>query len=164
MPTDDLRPPDPNDAAWMRVALTEADAATAHGDVPVGAVIVDAAGNELARDHNRREESGDPTAHAELLALRTACLRQKHWRLEGATVFVTLEPCPMCAGALVNARVARVVFGAHDPKAGALASLYTLGSDTRLNHRFSVTPGVLAAEGARRLTEFFARLRAAGEK
>jgi len=164
MPSDDLPPPESSDEAWMRVALAEADAATAHGDVPVGAVIVDAVGAELARDHNRREETGDPTAHAELLALRTACLRQKHWRLEGATVYVTLEPCPMCAGALVNARVARVVFGAHDPKAGALASLFTLGSDTRLNHRYTVTPGVLALEGARRLQAFFAKLRAAGEK
>jgi tRNA(adenine34) deaminase len=164
MPTDMPTQLAPDDEAWMSLALSEADAAPVHGDVPVGAVIVDAAGNELARDHNRREETGDPTAHAELLALRTACLRQKHWRLEGATVFVTLEPCPMCAGALVNARVARVVFGAHDPKAGALASLYTLGSDTRLNHRFTVTPGVLATEGARRLTAFFAKLRAAGEK
>jgi tRNA(adenine34) deaminase len=164
MPTDTPAELASNDEAWMSLALSEADAATVHGDVPVGAVVVDAAGKELARDHNRREQTGDPTAHAELLALRTACLRQKHWRLEGATVFVTLEPCPMCAGALVNARVARVVFGAHDPKAGALVSLYTLGSDTRLNHRFTVTPGVLAVEGARRLSAFFAKLRAAGEK
>jgi tRNA(adenine34) deaminase len=164
MPNDAPPPPDAGDEAWMRVALAEADAATAHGDVPVGAVIIDADGNELARDHNRREESGDPTAHAELLALRTAAARQRHWRLEGATVFVTLEPCPMCAGALVNARVARVVFGAADPKAGALASLYSLGTDTRLNHRFTVTGGVLAGEGARRLSDFFAKLRAAGEK
>lgn len=164
MPNDEPRPTDASDEAWMRIALTEADAATAHGDVPVGAVIVDADGNELARDHNRREETGDPTAHAELLALRTACLRQRHWRLESATVYVTLEPCPMCAGALVNARVGRVVFGAHDPKAGALASLFTLGNDPRLNHRYTVTPGVLGPEGARRLQAFFAKLRAAGEK
>jgi tRNA(adenine34) deaminase len=150
--------------AWMCVALAEADAATLHGDVPVGAVVVAADGRELARDHNRREERSDPTAHAELLALRAAAAQNAHWRLEGATLFVTLEPCPMCAGALVNARIARVVFGATDPKAGALTSLYTLGSDTRLNHRFTVTGGVLAAEGARRLSEFFAKLRAAGEK
>ncbi len=148
----------------MRIALAEADAAALHGDVPVGAVIVDTDGRELARDHNRREVLADPTAHAELYALRAAAARRGHWRLEGATLFVTLEPCPMCAGALVNARIARVVFGAHDPKAGALSSLFTLGSDTRLNHRFAVTGGVLAAEGARRLTEFFAKLRAAGEK
>jgi tRNA(adenine34) deaminase len=158
-------PPAPtDDEAWMRVALAEADAATLHGDVPVGAVVVAADGRELARDHNRREERADPTAHAELLALRAAAAQNAHWRLEGATLFVTLEPCPMCAGALVNARIARVVFGATDPKAGALASLYTLGSDARLNHRFAVTGGVLAAEGGRRLSEFFAKLRAAGEK
>jgi len=127
-------------------------------------VVVAADGRELARDHNRREERADPTAHAELLAVRAAAARNAHWRLEGATVFVTLEPCPMCAGALVNARVARVVYGASDPKAGALTSLYSLGSDTRLNHRFEVKSGVLAAEGAGRLSSFFAKLRAAGEK
>ena len=158
-------PPAPSsDEAWMRVALAEADAAPAHGDVPVGAVVVDADGRELARDHNRREQRADPTAHAELLAVRAAAVRNGHWRLEGATVIVTLEPCPMCAGALVNARVARVVFGATDPKAGALTSLFSLGSDGRLIHRFEVTAGVLAAEGAWRLSNFFAKLRAAGEK
>ena len=148
----------------MAVALAEADLAAEHGDVPVGAVVVDASGVELARDHNRRELAADPTAHAELLALRAAAARRGHWRLEGATLFVTLEPCAMCAGALVNSRIARVVYGAFDPKAGALASLFTLGSDARLNHRFSVTSGVLATEGARRLSAFFAKLRAAGEK
>ena len=158
-------PPAPHDdETWMRLALAEADAATLHGDVPVGAVVVGADGTELARDHNRREERADPTAHAELLAVRAAATKNGHWRLEGATVFVTLEPCPMCAGALVNARVARVVFGATDPKAGAVASLYSLGSDTRLNHRFEVKGGVLAGEGAWRLSNFFAKLRAAGEK
>ena len=169
MTTDDTTaagaPPAPlDDDAWMRIALAEADAAASHRDVPVGAVVVTADGRELARDHNRREERADPTAHAELLALRAAAARSGHWRLEGATLYVTLEPCPMCAGALVNARIARVVFGATDPKAGALTSLYSLGSDTRLNHRFAVTGGVLATEGARRLTEFFAKLRAAAEK
>jgi len=153
-----------DDEHWMRLALAEADAAAVHGDVPVGAVVVDADGNELSRDHNRRELARDPTAHAELLALRAAAARRGHWRLEGATLFVTLEPCAMCAGALVNSRIARVVYGALDPKAGAVASLFTLGTDTRLNHRFTVTSGVLAAEGARRLSEFFAKLRAAGEK
>ena len=153
-----------SDERWMRVALAEADAATLHGDVPVGAVVIDADGQELARDHNRRELTADPTAHAELLALRTAAAHRGHWRLEGATLFVTLEPCAMCAGALINSRIARVVYGALDPKAGAIESLFTLGSDTRLNHRFVTTSGVLALEGARRLTEFFARLRAAGQK
>jgi tRNA(adenine34) deaminase len=153
-----------DDELWMRVALAEADAAALHGDVPVGAVVVDADGLELSREHNRREERGDPTAHAELLALRAAAARRSHWRLEGATLFVTLEPCAMCAGALVNARIARVVYGASDPKAGAVESLFAIGTDARLNHRFALAGGVLAVEGARRLSEFFAKLRAAGEK
>jgi len=148
----------------MREALAEADEAARHADVPVGCVIVDAAGNVLARDHNRREQQGDPTAHAELLALRTAATHIGHWRLEGATVFATLEPCPMCAGALVNARVTRVVYGATDPKAGAVQSLFEIGRDPRLNHRFQVTSGVLASESAERLRAFFAKLRAAGER
>ena len=143
----------------MREALKEADLAPTHGDVPVGCVILDANGVELARDHNRREERADPTAHAELLALRAAAGKLGHWRLEGAVVFVTLEPCPMCAGALVNARVGRVVFGASDAKAGALQSLFEIGQDLRLNHRFQVVPGVLASEGAARLKAFFAKLR-----
>lgn len=148
----------------MREALNEADQAPLHGDVPVGCVILDAFGAELARDHNRREERADPTAHAELLAVRAAAAKLGRWRLEGATVFVTLEPCPMCAGALVNARVARVVFGASDSKAGALESLFGIGRDGRLNHRFQVVPGVLANEGAARLKAFFAKLRAASSE
>jgi tRNA(adenine34) deaminase len=154
---------DPLHEQWMREALKEADLAPAHGDVPVGCVILDAAGVELARDHNRREERADPTAHAELLALRAAAAKLGHWRLEGATVLVTLEPCPMCAGALVNARVGRVVFGANDAKAGALVSLFEIGRDLRLNHRFRVVPGVLAPEGAAKLKAFFAKLRASSE-
>jgi len=152
------------DLEWMRIALAEADLAPTHGDVPVGCVVVSEDGAELARDHNRREELGDPLAHAEALALRSAAGRRGHWRLDGATVYVTLEPCPMCAGALVNARVSRVVFGGLDPKAGALESLFTLGRDARLNHRFEVTGGVLREESARRLSEFFSKLRAAGQK
>jgi tRNA(adenine34) deaminase len=148
------------DLRWMTQALHEADQAPLHGDVPVGCVVVDAQGVELSRDHNRREERADPTAHAELLALRAAAAKLGHWRLERATVFVTLEPCPMCAGALVNARVGRVVYGATDPKAGALHSLYEIGRDLRLNHRFEVASGVLAEEGAARLRAFFAKLRA----
>ena len=144
----------------MQEALSEADLAPLHADVPVGCVIVSADGEELARDHNRREERADPTAHAELLALRAAAAKLGHWRVERATVFVTLEPCPMCAGALVNARVGRVVYGASDPKAGALHSLFEIGRDLRLNHRFDVASGVLAEEGAARLKAFFARLRA----
>jgi tRNA(adenine34) deaminase len=143
----------------MRLALVEADLAVLHGDVPVGAVVVSAAGIVLARDHNRREERADPTAHAELLAVRQAAHSQGAWRLEGATVYVTLEPCPMCAGAMVNARIARLVYGASDPKAGAIGSLYQLGSDPRLNHRFEVEAGILAEEGGRRLSQFFSERR-----
>ncbi len=143
----------------MEQALLESDLAPLHGDVPVGCVILDEHGAELARDHNRREERADPTAHAELLALRAAAAKLGHWRLERATVYVTLEPCPMCAGALVNSRVARVVYGASDPKAGALQSLFEIGRDARLNHRFEVQAGVLAEQGAARLKAFFAQLR-----
>jgi len=144
---------------FMRRALAEADRATEHGDVPVGAVVVSADGSLLSSEHNRREQLSDPTAHAELLALREATRRTGSWRLEGATLYVTLEPCAMCAGALVNARIARVVFGAADPKAGALVSLYQLGADPRLNHRFEVEGGLMGDEGARKLSEFFAELR-----
>jgi len=148
-----------NPEDFMRLALAEADLAPAHGDVPVGAVVVSADGQVLAQDHNRREERGDPTAHAELLAIREATRRLSGWRLEGATVYVTLEPCAMCAGALVNARIARLVFGAADPKAGAVVSLFEIGRDPRLNHRFQIEAGLMAEEGGRRLSRFFAELR-----
>ena len=154
---------DPDDL-WMREALGEAERATEHGDVPVGCVLVDADGTELARAHNRREVDADPSAHAEVLALRAGCARRGHWRLDGTTLYVTLEPCPMCAGALVNARVSRLVFGASDPKAGAVQSLFAIATDPRLNHRLEVRGGVLPAEAAALLQAFFARLRAAGEK
>jgi tRNA(adenine34) deaminase len=144
---------------FMRLALMEADRAAEHGDVPVGAVVVSAQGVVLAQEHNRREERADPTAHAELLAIREATRGLPGWRLEGASVYVTLEPCAMCAGALVNARIARLVFGASDPKAGAVVSLFQIGSDPRLNHRFEIEAGFMADEGARRLSEFFAQLR-----
>jgi tRNA(adenine34) deaminase len=144
---------------FMRLALQEADLAAVHGDVPVGAVVVSAEGVVLASEHNRREERADPTAHAELLAIRQATRGRPGWRLEGASVYVTLEPCAMCAGALVNARIARLVFGASDPKAGAVVSLFQIGTDPRLNHRFEVQPGFMADEGARRLSAFFAELR-----
>lgn len=151
-------------ARFMRVALEEADRAAQHGDVPIGCVIVDGDGQELARGENRRELDQDPTAHAEIVALRAAAERVGHWRIENATLYVTLEPCPMCAGALVNARVPRVVYGAADPKAGAVDTLFGIGRDARLNHRFEVSGGVLADECAERLRAFFAKLRAAGEK
>jgi tRNA(adenine34) deaminase len=144
---------------FMRLALAEADLAPVHGDVPVGAVVVSSEGVVLAKEHNRREERADPTAHAELLAIREATRGLSGWRLEGASVYVTLEPCAMCAGALVNARIARLVFGASDPKAGAVVSLFQIGSDARLNHRFEVEAGFMAEEGARRLSAFFAELR-----
>lgn len=155
--------PSDADLAHMRSALAEADLALEHADVPIGCVIIGADGRELARDHNRREQRQDPTAHAEVLALQAAARQIGHWRLEGATVYVTLEPCPMCAGALVNARVARLVYAAADRKAGAVDTLFTIGRDVRLNHRFRVEPGVLAEEGAARLSAFFAAIRAAKE-
>ncbi len=149
------------DDELMGLALAEAQAASAHRDVPVGAVVwLD--GEVVARRHNERELTGDPTAHAEILALRDAAARMGGWRLDGATVAVTLEPCPMCAGALQQARVARVVFGATDPKAGALGSLYNLGADPRLNHEFEVVPRARADECAALLKEFFSDLRDSG--
>jgi len=145
----------PEDEQIMRRALTEARRAPLHGDVPVGAVAL-ADGRLLAARHNERELTGDPTAHAELLALRDAAAALGSWRLEPVTLVVTLEPCPMCAGALVAARVRRLVFGAFDPKAGACGSLYNLCVDPRLNHEVQVTGGVLAEEAGAALSEFFA--------
>jgi tRNA(adenine34) deaminase len=139
----------------MGIALDEAAAAAGHGDVPVGAVVL-RDGQVVARRHNERELTGDPTAHAEILALRDAAEATGEWRLDGATLVVTLEPCPMCAGALLQARVERVVFGAPDPKAGACGSLYNLCVDPRLNHQVEVVPGVREAECSRALTRFFA--------
>ncbi|HLX87287.1 MAG TPA: tRNA adenosine(34) deaminase TadA [Acidimicrobiales bacterium] len=146
---------DPDDVTAMRAALAEAEAAVTHGDVPVGAVVL-VGGAVVAARHNERELQGDPTAHAEILALRDAAARLGSWRLSGATMVVTLEPCPMCAGALVAARFDRLVFGATDPKAGACGSLYNLCADPRLNHELPVTPGVLADEAAQLLVDFFA--------
>ncbi len=142
----------------MRLALAEARAARDSGDVPVGAVIL-VDGQVVARRHNEREAAADPTAHAELLALRDAARAIGSWRLPTATVVVTLEPCAMCAGAMVNARVERVVFGAADPKAGACGSLYNLGADPRLNHELTVVGGVLADECGALLSDFFASRR-----
>jgi len=152
-----------NDEEWMRIALAEAEGAAACGDVPVGAVIVSAQGQLLGSGRNRRELDADPTAHAELVALRAAARTLGHWRVE-ATLYVTLEPCVMCAGALVNARVTRLVYGARDPKAGAVDSLFEVGRDARLNHRFEVTSGVLEAEAVGALQTFFRKLRAEGQK
>jgi len=148
------------DAEAMGLALDQARGALLHGDVPVGAVAL-VGGEVVAVDHNRREQSGDPTAHAELLVLRSAAGAVGGWRLGDVTLVVTLEPCPMCAGALVAARVGRLVFGAADPRAGACGSLYNLCSDPRLNHDVAVTHGVRAAESSELLTGFFAGRRAA---
>jgi tRNA(adenine34) deaminase len=145
----------------MELALREAEAATVHGDVPVGAVVV-LNGRVIAHRHNERELTVDPTAHAEVLALRDAAAAVGSWRLDGATLVVTLEPCTMCAGALVNARVTRLVFGASDPKAGATGSLYNICADARLNHETSVEPGVLAERSAALLAGFFAERRSSG--
>ena len=142
--------------AAMSLAITEAEQAAASGDVPVGAVVLNGNGEVLAQRHNERELRRDPTAHAELLALQDAAAALGEWRLDGCTVVVTLEPCPMCAGALVASRVARVVFGAFDPKAGACGTLYNLCVDPRLNHDVEVVPGVRAEECSAQLSSFFA--------
>jgi len=142
----------------MRAALAHAAEAVEHDDVPVGAVVV-RNGEIIAARHNERELTGDPTAHAEILALRDAADVIGGWRLGGATMYVTLEPCLMCAGALVNSRIDAAVFGAADPKAGALLTLYGVGADPRLNHNFDVHQGVLADECAALLTGYFAALR-----
>ena len=142
----------------MRLALDQAAEAPLHGDVPIGAVVV-RDGQVIAARHNEREMSGDPTAHAEVLAIRDAALVVGHWRLLDCTLYVTLEPCVMCAGALVNARIGRLVYGATDPKAGAVASLYEVCSDQRLNHRPPVSAGVHAEEAGLLLREFFAARR-----
>jgi tRNA(adenine34) deaminase len=150
-----------DDVAAMGMALDEAGAAAGGGDVPVGAVVV-VDGAVVARAGNAKERLGDPTAHAEVLALRQAAAALGAWRLGGATVYATLEPCPMCAGALVAARVARLVFAAPDPKAGACGSLYNLCADPRLNHELEVVPGLRALEAGEQLRAWFAGRRAEG--
>lgn len=150
---------DPRDEQAMRLALAEAARALPAGDVPVGAVVLDPDGEVLGRGFNRREVDADPTAHAEVLALRAAAAARGRWRLDGCSLVVTLEPCTMCAGAAVLARVDRLVFGAFDPKAGAVGSLWDIVRDPRLNHRPEVVAGVLAAECAAVLRDFFAQHR-----
>ena len=147
-----------DDEAAMRRALEEAAAATLHDDVPVGAVVV-RNGEVIAARHNERELTGDPTAHAEILALRDAAAVLGHWRLLDCTLYVTLEPCTMCAGALVNARLQRLVYAATDPKAGAVESLATVCTDPRLNHRVEVVSGVCADDASAQLKAFFAARR-----
>jgi len=147
----------------MRAAIDQARLAEAAGDVPIGAVIAHE-GQIVARAHNRRIVDADPTAHAEMLAIRAAADALADWRLTGCTMAVTLEPCPMCAGAIVLARIDRLVYGAADPKAGAVDTLYRICTDGRLNHRVEVVAGVLADDCGRLLTEFFRRQREMGKK
>jgi tRNA(adenine34) deaminase len=146
----------------MRAALDEARRAIQHDDVPIGCVVVSPDGQELARAHNARENNADPTAHAELVALREAAAKVGTWRLDETTVYVTLEPCAMCAGAMVLGRVGRLVYGADDPKAGATGSLYNIVQDERLNHRLEVVSGVLAEECGALLSTFFREKRDRG--
>jgi tRNA(adenine34) deaminase len=150
--------PGMDDEAWMRRALAAAERAAALGEVPVGAVVV-RGGEVIAEAHNRREIDADPLAHAELLAIREAARRLGGWRLTGCTMYVTLEPCAMCAGALVNGRFDRLVYGAADPKAGYCGTLGDVVRDPRLNHRLEVVAGVLAEESGELLRRFFGRLR-----
>jgi len=147
------------DERFMRLAIEQAELAVAHGDVPVGAVIVDEHGDVIATGHNERELRQDPSAHAEMIALRSAAERIGHWRLLGTTLYVTLEPCAMCAGAVVLARVPRVVYGTEDPKAGAAGSVLDILAEPRLNHRPDVVKGVLQGECAALLKDFFAARR-----
>ena len=167
--------PEMTDEDYLRMALEEARAAAAEGEVPIGAVVtyggerllrdgrVTIEGAEvIARAHNRREADRDPSAHAEFSAMLEAARELDRWRLTGCTVYVTLEPCLMCAGLMVNARIDRCVYGAPDPKGGALGTLYDVSHDARLNHAFEVVPGVLADECARELREFFRERRRRG--
>lgn len=151
------------DERFMRAALDEALAAWDEGEVPIGAVVV-RDGRIIGRGHNQRERLQDPTAHAEMVAITAAANALGDWRLEGCTMYVTLEPCCMCAGAIVLARIPRLVFGATDPKAGACTTLYELTTDPRLNHRVELVPGVMAGECGAFLTQFFEARRAEGKK
>jgi tRNA(adenine34) deaminase len=145
-----------DDERWMREALAEAALAAAEAEVPIGAVVVHLPTQTIiGRGRNRRETDHDPTAHAEILALREAGKSIGHWRILDCALYVTLEPCPMCAGAMVNARIPRLVYGCDDPKAGAIRTLYRIAEDVRLNHRFEVTAGVLAEDCAEMLRAFF---------
>jgi tRNA(adenine34) deaminase len=147
-----------DDEVFMREALDEAARALVTDDVPVGAVVV-RDGVVVGRGHNRREADEDPTAHAEVVALRDAARAGGRWRLDGCALYVTQEPCPMCAGAIVNARIARLIYGCDNPKAGAVRTLFRIADDARLNHRAEVVGGVLAGECGKLLVDFFSRLR-----
>ena len=146
------------DERFMKIAVEQAGIAQENGDVPIGAVIIHN-GQIIGKAYNQREQLQDPTAHAEIIALTQAAAAMETWRLEGCTMYVTLEPCPMCAGALVLARIDRLVYGCDDPKTGAVKSLYKIVTDGRLNHRIEVTSGVLADECSKILQEFFQKKR-----
>ncbi|MDH3359375.1 MAG: tRNA adenosine(34) deaminase TadA [Desulfobulbaceae bacterium] len=149
------------DEQYMEIALSEARRAAERGEVPVGAVVVDPSLELLASDGNRTIELADPSAHAEMLALRAAGIKLGNYRLTGCTLYVTLEPCVMCAGAMVHARIGRLVYGATDPKTGAIESVYKIGGDGRLNHNIKAEGGVLATEASALLREFFRARRTA---
>lgn len=151
------------DAEYMQLAIEQAKIAESYDEVPIGAVVV-YEGDVIARGYNRRELDEDPAGHAEFIALKKASEKLGHWRLSGCTVYVTLEPCLMCAGLMYQSRIDRCVYGARDPKAGALGTLYQINADERLNHRFEVTAGVLEDECAGLLSGFFAKLRARRKK
>jgi tRNA(adenine34) deaminase len=154
---------DQSDERFMQLALREARSAAEEDEVPVGAVIVHN-GKIIGRGHNQREQLHDPTAHAEILAITAAAAALNSWRLEGATIYVTLEPCAMCAGAIVLARIDRLVFGADDPKAGACGSVLNVVQEPRLNHQPEIKQGVLGPEAGQLLTDFFVRKRQQGKK
>jgi tRNA(adenine34) deaminase len=151
------------DEQYMRIAIEQAKTAEENGDIPIGVVIV-YKNQIIAKAYNQREQLRDPTAHAEIIALTQAAAAKESWRLNGCTMYVTLEPCPMCAGALVLARVDRLVYGCDDPKAGACKSLYNIVQDERLNHRLEVTSGVLQEQCRQQLQEFFSQRREENKK
>jgi tRNA(adenine34) deaminase len=153
----------PTDADWMQRTLDEAALALEHDDVPIGAIAV-LGGEIIGRGHNHREADGDPTAHAEMIAIRQAAQHIGHWRLEGVTLYCTLEPCAMCAGAMVLARLPRLVYATTDPKAGCAGSIMDIVRHDALNHRVDVTAGIMADEAAEQIRAFFRRLRAGGQK
>jgi len=148
-----------DDERFMRLAIEQAEIAGRIGEVPIGAVIADSSEQLISTGHNLRERTNDPTAHAEIIAIRKAGEKLQSWRLEGSTIYVTVEPCVMCIGAIILARIRRLVFGAKDPKAGAVSSVYSLGADSRLNHIVEITEGICEEECSNMLKDFFRNLR-----
>jgi len=148
-----------DDERLMRLAIEQAEIAGRIGEVPIGAVIADSSEQLISTGHNLRERTNDPTAHAEIIAIRKAGEKLQSWRLEGSTIYVTVEPCVMCIGAIILARIRRLVFGAKDPKAGAVSSVYSLGADSRLNHIVEITEGICEEECSNMLKDFFRNLR-----